>query len=83
MLTSLLPKIAAGERNHPANVFVGDEGIGEKKLFHLAHEGFGADDALLGGALIGGLKDRLELRLNLAEELGDRFVLILHFHVRL
>lgn len=83
MLANLLPEIAAREGNHPADVLVGDEGIGKQQAFHLAHQALGLTDALASQALVGGLENALELALDLAEELRDRFVLILHFHVRL
>lgn len=83
MLANLLPELTARKGNDAADVLVGDEGIGEEESFHLAHEVFGIHDGLLSDRLVGSLKDGLELRLNLVEELGDRFILILHFHVRL
>jgi hypothetical protein len=82
VLASLVPELTAGEGNNAADVFIGNEGIRKEKLFHLAHQGFGRNDGPGGDGLIGSLEDRLKLALDFAEELGDRFVLILHFHAR-
>lgn len=83
MQANLLPERTAGERNDAADVLVGHEGIGKQKGFHLAHQALGFAKSLLGLAGIGQGEDGLKLGLNLAEELRNRFIFVLHVHTGL